>query len=97
MMRDGKNIVLILDTGAAQHLFEFLPETAYNVKNEEYEVLLAGRKNHKVDTSYVFDVGKLKGVLLLPTTMKIGYNIVSLGQLNKLRITQVTDDLFYVV
>jgi hypothetical protein len=96
--RNGNdNIVLIWDTGAAKHLFEYVPDDAYLVRNRKNKVLLGGSSNHAVCTSTVFDAGFLNGVLLLPESIKIGYNIISAGQLSQLRTVQDTNGKFYVL
>jgi hypothetical protein len=60
-------------------------------------VLLGGSTDHSVKTSTVFDVGYLSGVLLLPPDVRIGYNIISAGQLTHLRTVQNSDGTFYVL
>jgi hypothetical protein len=59
--------------------------------------LLGGSTDHSVKISTVLDVGYLSGVLLLPPDVRIGYNIVSTGQLTHLRTVQNSDGTFYVL
>jgi hypothetical protein len=89
--------ILIWDTGASEHLFQYLPHDARDLREKKFNVLLGGSSNHKVRTSYTFSIGFLNDVLLLPTNLNIGYNIVSAGKLDSLRTCQYDKDKFYVV
>ena len=94
---NSNDAVLIWDTGAARHVFEFVPQGSSNIKDRKYKILLGGSSKHAVKTSSTFSVGFLQDVLLLPEDVKIGYNIVSAGQLDHLRTLQDTDGNFFVV
>jgi hypothetical protein len=90
------NVVLIWDTGAARHLFEYVPEGAFRIRDKPYKVLLGGSSKHSVSTTKVFSVGVIRDALLLPDDVRIGYNIISAGQLQYLRTVQDVNGKFYV-
>jgi hypothetical protein len=55
--------ILIWDTGASEHLFQYLPHNAHGVRDKKFNVLLGGSSNHKVRTSYIFSIGFLQEAL----------------------------------
>jgi hypothetical protein len=73
------------------------PDGSNGIRKKNYRVLVGGNSDHAVDTSTVFNVGFLKDVLLLPSAIKIGYNIISAGQLDNLHTVQSIDGTFSVV
>jgi hypothetical protein len=91
------DMVLLWDMGAARHIFESMPDGGgHSVTNKGYRVLLGGSSKHAVRTASTFDIGLLRSVLL-PDEVRIGYNIISAGQLHRLRTVQDTDGIFYLL
>jgi hypothetical protein len=74
-----------------------MPDGGHSVTNKGYRGLLGGSSKHAVRTASTFDIGLLRNMLLLPDDVRIGYNIISAGQLHSLRTVQDTDGNFYVL
>jgi hypothetical protein len=96
-IRKHNGVKLIWDTGAAEHLFSYVPTGSSTLRNKSYKVFLGGSSDHGVNTSKVFDCGFLRDVLLLPYSVQIDCSIISAGKLKGLRTIQSMDGKFYVV